>query len=215
MKEENEEKLFFKGQGQSKGHGWSCVLVPDHAWDVHHPVHVHVHPGCPVSVCLRKNHRSGRKLFRPSVDIIGTTVKFQFSPDRMVWTWTLCWFLAGIILDTGDGVSHTVPIYEGHSLPHGILHLDLVCRDLMVRLTERGYTLNTAGETQPELRVWKKAAELLGGLVSSPWCVLFGTLSPQRSERSPALLHSAADGSFFFSSWEEVQDSWWTHHENQ
>jgi len=58
----------------------------------------------------------------------------------------------GIVLDSGDGVTHSVPVYEGFSIPHSIRRVDLAGRDitnqLQLLLRKAGYNFLTSSEKE-------------------------------------------------------------------
>jgi len=60
--------------------------------------------------------------------------------------------VTGLVLDSGDGVTHAVPVYEGFSAPHAISRYDIGGRDItnytMKILAERGYEFTTIAKRE-------------------------------------------------------------------
>ncbi|KAJ8025418.1 Alpha-centractin [Holothuria leucospilota] len=83
----------------------------------------------------------------------------------------------GVVLDSGDGVTHSVPIYEGFALPHSIMRVDLAGRDvtryLQMLLRKEGFNFHTTAERE----IVKTIKE-----VSLKACFL--SINPQKEESS-------------------------------
>merc|ERR1712072_1125911 len=58
----------------------------------------------------------------------------------------------GLVVDAGDGVSHTVPVFEGFSLPHAVEKMEIAGRVLTMHmqklLLEAGHAFNSAAEIE-------------------------------------------------------------------
>ena len=65
------------------------------------------------------------------------------------------------MLDSGDGVTHAVPVYEGFSMPHAVRRVDVAGRDvtehLQLLLRKAGYHFQTSAEKEVVRMIKEKA----------------------------------------------------------
>ena len=58
----------------------------------------------------------------------------------------------GIVMDSGDGVSHAVPVYEGFAMPSSIRRIDVAGRDvteyMQTLFRKAGYVFHTSAEKE-------------------------------------------------------------------
>lgn len=73
--------------------------------------------------------------------------------------------LTGVVVDSGDGVTHICPVYEGFSLPHLTRRLDIAGRDitryLIKLLLLRGYAFNHSADFET-VRLMKEKLSYVG-----------------------------------------------------
>lgn len=68
----------------------------------------------------------------------------------------------GVVLDSGDGVSHAVPVYEGFAIPSSVRRIDVAGRDvteyLQTLLRKSGYVFHTSAEKEIVKQIKEKTS---------------------------------------------------------
>eukprot|EP00475_Leptophrys_vorax_P014764 TRINITY_DN21036_c0_g1_i1.p1 TRINITY_DN21036_c0_g1~~TRINITY_DN21036_c0_g1_i1.p1 ORF type:complete len:472 (-),score=127.32 TRINITY_DN21036_c0_g1_i1:71-1486(-) len=103
----------------------------------------------------------------------------------------------GLVLDSGDGVTHTIPIYEGYAFAHCVKRLNLAGRDLseyfMSLMADKGHHFSTTAEREIAREIKE---EIMFEKFSSPavYIALQAILSLYGAGRTTGLVLDSGDG---------------------
>lgn len=70
--------------------------------------------------------------------------------------------LTGVVVDSGDGVTHICPVYEGFSLPHLTRRLDIAGRDITRYLIK----VPATAHSEEQFGIWWICGNTLSGGIS-------------------------------------------------
>eukprot|EP00276_Gloeochaete_wittrockiana_P009118 CAMPEP_0184645718 /NCGR_PEP_ID=MMETSP0308-20130426/2281_1 /TAXON_ID=38269 /ORGANISM="Gloeochaete witrockiana, Strain SAG 46.84" /LENGTH=381 /DNA_ID=CAMNT_0027075035 /DNA_START=34 /DNA_END=1179 /DNA_ORIENTATION=- len=119
----------------------------------------------------RKNREKAAEIFFETLNVPALFISLQAVLSLYASGRT-----TGVVLDSGDGVTHAVPIYEGFAMPHSITRIDVAGRDvtdnLMLLFRKAGYTFHTSAEREVVRDIKEKAC----------YCAL----NPQKEEAASA-----------------------------
>jgi centractin len=92
----------------------------------------------------------------------------------------------GIVMDSGDGVSHAVPVYEGFAMPNSIRRIDVAGRDvteyMQLLLRKSGYVFHTSAEKEVVRSIKEKTG--------------YVALDPRKEEKELAASAGRGEGKF-------------------
>ncbi|CAD6995526.1 unnamed protein product [Ceratitis capitata] len=93
----------------------------------------------------RKNREKAAEYFFEGINVPALFVSMQ-----AVLSLYATGRVTGVVLDSGDGVTHAVPIYEGFAMPHSIMRVDIAGRDvtryLKTLIRKEGFNFRSTAE---------------------------------------------------------------------
>uniref|UniRef100_A0A8D1NQJ6 Actin related protein 1B n=1 Tax=Sus scrofa TaxID=9823 RepID=A0A8D1NQJ6_PIG len=118
-----------------------------------------LHPGPFAPLNPSKNREKAAEVFFETFNVPALFISMQAVLSLYATGRT-----TGVVLDSGDGVTHAVPIYEGFAMPHSIMRVDIAGRDvsryLRLLLRKEGVDFHTSAEFEVVRTIKERACYL-------------------------------------------------------